>query len=238
MLSQVIRRKYPFCCHNSAHQLGRGDVKGGVIALHAFSGRAGSQDMEHILRVAFFDGHCVDGRVSSTRCPYNIKGYPAIVGGEGDLEGADLVDHMPVQGDHVRRAEEDIRDALRDQVARHVVGDHGDRDPHVEGDAGGQARPLQVGPGLRADQPDLAALLLADQQDEADQGFSEALGQDGGVFRQQDRRVFGHSPGPVVAFVDPIQHRQKGQISQQLVGKKSVPKMGFRAESGLQRISW
>ena len=116
-----------------------------------------------------------------------------VVGAKGNLKGADLVDNVPVHTDGVGRRGEDVDLLLLHDIARHVVGDHGDVDALVTGDRRRQPRTLQIGARFGADEFDVVASFGRLPQHGAHDGLGKALGHDrplpGEVVDQRHRRV-------------------------------------------------
>ena len=187
--------------HNAADQVGRGDVEAGIVALHAVAGGLDAHGLEHEVGIAHLDVDGVHGGMALVRRAGDEVGHAHVLRHDGDLEGADLVDHMAVQADRVRSGGEHVDLLLLHHEGGHVVGDDGHVEAHVVADGGGQARTLEVGAGLGAEQADVLALLLGHLQHLADDGLAEALGHDRAVAGEHVHQIVRHLLDLVVAQV-------------------------------------
>ena len=109
---------------------------------------------------------------------------------DGDLQRADLVDHITVEADRVRRTGEQVDTLALHDERGHVVGDDGHVEAHVAADRRGQARALKIGPRLRAEEADVLARKLCFLQHHANDGLAEALGHNRPVRREEVDKVF------------------------------------------------
>ena len=80
-------------------------------------------------------------------------------GADRELQRAHLVGRNPVHGNPVGRGEDLPDHPPGHAPGRHVVGNQRRIDPHLADRPGGEPRPLQVGPGLRAEDFDVLAVL-------------------------------------------------------------------------------
>ena len=112
-----------------------------------------------------------------------------MVGADGNLEGADLIDDIPVQADCVRRAGKHVDALALHDKGRHIVGDDRHVKAHVMADRGSQARALKIRSRLRAEQPQRFPGVFRFFQHHAHNRLAEALGHDGSLLREHRNQI-------------------------------------------------
>ena len=153
----------------------RRDVEGGIVALHALHRRAHAHGLERKVRVSHFDVDTVDRVVSLVGRAGDKIRNAHVLGDDGILEGADLVDHMPVAADGVRRSGENVDLLVLHDERRHIVGDDRHIKAHVVADRGRQARALKIRARFGTEKSDILAAVSALAQHRTDDRLGKAV---------------------------------------------------------------
>ena len=127
--------------------------------------------------------------------------YAHVLGDDGILERADLVDHMAVAADGVGSGGEHVHSLALYDEGRHIVGDDGDIEAHVAADRRGQARALKIGARLGAEDADMLPSLAAFAQHHADDRLGKAVRHHRAVLGEQIDKVLTDLRHALVAGV-------------------------------------
>ena len=172
--------------------MGRHHIEGGVNGLHLRHGVGDAPVGKDLAGVPHLNDDVILALLVPVGDARHIVGHAEVLGQNGDLECADLVGDVAVPGDGVRRGGEHIDVLPFHGVGHHVVRDDGGVKSHLGEAAGGQPGALEIGPGLRAEHPEILVLLPRRPHDRADDGLAEALGQNGAVVGDELRQPVAH----------------------------------------------
>ena len=172
---QIERREHAAVGDDAGDEVRRGHIERRIIALHALGRRAHAHGLQGKLRVAHLDFDGVLCLVTDIRRAGDEGRNAEVIGADGNLQCADLVDDVAVEADRVRRAGEQIHVLALHDERGHVVGDDGHVEAHVTADRGGEARALEIRPRLGAEQADVPAAVPALAQHRADDRLGEAV---------------------------------------------------------------
>ena len=159
--------------------------------MDALLGGGLAEGFEHHLSIALLDFDVGGVLMAFVRRAGHVKGNTPVFRRQGNLEGANLVDDPAVHGDGVGGAGKYVNLLFVHSPAGHIVGDDRNVKAHVRKDAGGEARALEIGSRLRADEFNLFAPGFTFLAHKAENGLCEALGHNGALVRELVHQVFG-----------------------------------------------
>ena len=124
-----------------------------------------------------------------------------IVGADCNLAGSHLIEDVAVYADCVCSACKYINPFLCHYKGWHVVCNESSVKAHFSAYSGSESGSLEIGPGLRAEEPDVISSLPALKKHHAQYCLSVALGHYSSVLRKLFHKELCCVPDPIVAAV-------------------------------------
>ena len=181
-----------FIRDHAGNEVRRHHVEGGIDGLDLRHGVGDAPIAEDLLGVPHLDDDVILTVLVLIGDAGDVIRNAKILGQNRDLERADLVGDVAVPGDGVRRGGEQVDALPLHGVGHHIVGDDRGIKAHLGEAAGGQPRPLQIGPGLGAEHFEVLVLTAGGPDHGADDGLAKALGQNRAPLRDQLCQMVAH----------------------------------------------
>ncbi len=137
--------------NNPGNQASRCYIKRRIIKLRPLRTKARISHLINFRRIALLDGNfCPGGELEINRRKGrgHIERYTMGLGNHRQAVGADLVRRVAVGGDAIGPDDDEINHAPLHTMGRHVVGNYGDGDAHLDTFPGGEFGSLETGAGF------------------------------------------------------------------------------------------